>query len=168
MVCEISLRFQLPNTIPTHFHSFKIITKRPSYYPFSYHLPKLILLFLLKKVMGTNIFKIWIENYVRGKKEPQMIQVRPLKIRRREVKEDPKLGGQWKVPLLSGQWKVPLLSGQWNLPSLMANGRFHYLVANGMFQCLVANGRFHCLVANGRWRKNTFSLLPTFPPTNFT
>jgi hypothetical protein len=32
----------------------------------------------------------------------------------------------------------------------------------------VANGRFHCLVANGRRRRGTFSLLPTFPPINFT
>jgi hypothetical protein len=38
-----------------------------------------------------------------------MIQVRVLKRRKREVKVNPKLGGQWKekkkVLLLSGQWK---------------------------------------------------------------
>ncbi len=40
-VCEVSLRFQLPNTIPTHFHSFKTITKCPFYSPSSYHLLKI-------------------------------------------------------------------------------------------------------------------------------
>jgi hypothetical protein len=35
-----------------------------------------------------------------------MIRVRLLKRRRREVKKDPKLGGQWKDPKLGGQWKV--------------------------------------------------------------
>jgi hypothetical protein len=65
----------------------------------------------------------WIENYVWGKKEPPMIRVRFLKRRRKEVKIDPKFGGQWNVP---------------------------------------------SLVANGRWRKNTFSPLPTFPPTKLT
>jgi hypothetical protein len=47
-----------------------------------------------------------------------MIQVCLLKRRRRGMKVNPKLGGQWNVP---------------------------------------------SLVANGMWRKNTFSLLPTFP-----
>jgi hypothetical protein len=31
----------------------------------------------------------------------------------------------------------------------------------------MALGRFHCLVALERRRRNTFSPLPTFPPTNF-
>jgi hypothetical protein len=43
-----------------------------------------------------------------------MIRVRPLKRKKREVKVNPKLGGQWKVPSLvangmfqaCGQWKV--------------------------------------------------------------
>jgi hypothetical protein len=43
-----------------------------------------------------------------------MIRVRLLKRRKMEVKVDPKLGGQWKVPLLGGQW---------NVPSLVVNGR---------------------------------------------
>jgi hypothetical protein len=47
--------------------------------------------------VGTNIFKISIENYVRGKREPTMIQVHLLKKKRREVKVDPKFGGQWKM-----------------------------------------------------------------------
>jgi hypothetical protein len=114
-VCEIFLRFQLPITIPIHFHSFKTTIKCPFYSPSSYHLPRLILFFLFKKVVRTSILNIWIENYVRGKKEPLMIQIRLLKRTRRDVKVDPKLGGQWNVPSL---------------------------VANGMFQCLVANGRW--------------------------
>jgi hypothetical protein len=62
-----------------------------------------------------------------------MIQVHLFKRRRRKVKVDPKLGGQWKekekekVPMLGGQWKekekVPMLGGQWKVPSLVANGR---------------------------------------------
>ncbi len=38
-----------------------------------------------------------------------------LKRRRREVKVDPKLGGQWKDPKLGGHW---------NVPSLVAIGMF--------------------------------------------
>ncbi len=46
-----------------------------------------------------------------------------LKRRRREVKVDPKLGGQWKDLKLGGHWKVP---------SLVAIGRIQSLVAIGM------------------------------------
>jgi hypothetical protein len=46
--------------------------------------------------MGTST-QDWIENYVRRKKEPLMIRIHLLKRRRKEVKVDPKLGGQWKV-----------------------------------------------------------------------
>jgi hypothetical protein len=35
-----------------------------------------------------------------------MIRICLLKRRRKEVKVDPKLDGQWNVPLLGGQWKV--------------------------------------------------------------
>ncbi len=45
-----------------------------------------------------------------------------LKRRRREVKVDPKLGGQWKDPKLGGQWKDPKLGGHWNVPSLVVIG----------------------------------------------
>jgi hypothetical protein len=44
------------------------------------------------------------ENYLRGKKKrkraPPIIQARLLKRRRREVKVDPMLGGEWKIPCL--------------------------------------------------------------------
>jgi hypothetical protein len=46
-----------------------------------------------------------------AKRELPMIRVRLLKRRRREVKVDPKLGGQWKDSKLGGQWKDPKLGG---------------------------------------------------------
>jgi hypothetical protein len=46
-----------------------------------------------------------------------MIRVRLLKRRRREVKVDPKFGGQKNVPMFSGQWKekekVLFGGGEW-------------------------------------------------------
>jgi hypothetical protein len=95
-VCEISLQFQPPNTITTHFHSFKPITIFSFYFPSFSLPPRLIIFFLFKKLIGTNI-RDWIENYVQGKKKPPMIRIRLLKRRRKEVKVDPKLGGQWNV-----------------------------------------------------------------------
>jgi hypothetical protein len=51
-----------------------------------------------------------------------MIQVHLLNKRRRKVKVDPKLGGQWKekekVPMFGGQWKV-----KEKVFCLVANGR---------------------------------------------
>jgi hypothetical protein len=78
---------------------------------------------------------------LKAKRELPMIRIRLLKRRRREVKVDPKLGGQWKDPKLGGHgriqslvamegskawwpWKDPKLGGQWKVPSLVANGRF--------------------------------------------
>jgi len=61
---------------------------------------------------------------IEAKKEPPIIRVRLLKRKRREVKVDPKLGGQWKDPKLGGQWKDPKLGGQWKDPSLVAIGMF--------------------------------------------
>jgi hypothetical protein len=57
-VCEISLRFQPPNTITTHLHSFKATTRSPFYSTFFSQLPRLIILFLIKKLVGTSILKI--------------------------------------------------------------------------------------------------------------
>jgi hypothetical protein len=57
-VCEISLRFQVPNTITTHLHPFKTITRFPFYSRSYSQLPRLIILFLLKKLVGTSILKI--------------------------------------------------------------------------------------------------------------
>ncbi len=114
-VCEISLKFQPLDIVTTHFHSFKPITRFSLYFPSFSLPPRLIILFLLKKLVGTSI-QDWIENYVQGKESPPMIQVRLLKRKRRGVKVDLKLGGQW------------------NVPSLVANGMFQNLVANGMWR----------------------------------
>jgi hypothetical protein len=78
-VCEISLKFPPPFSFP--FFSLP---------------PRLIILLLLKKLVGTSIQDL-IENYVRAKREPPMIQVHLLKRRRKDVKVDPKLGGKLNV-----------------------------------------------------------------------
>jgi hypothetical protein len=67
-VCEISLRFQPPNTITTHLHSFQTIIIFPFYSPFFSHLLRLIILFLLKKLVGISIFKIELK-IISGEKE---------------------------------------------------------------------------------------------------
>jgi hypothetical protein len=152
-VCEISLKFRPPNTITTHLYSFKTTTRFPFYSPSYSQLPRLIILFLLKKLVGTNILKIENENYLRGKERVPLIPIPLFKRRRRKVKVDPKLGGQWKekekVPVLGGQWKVkekvPMLSGQWKVKE-----------------------KVH--VFGGQWKveEKSFSPLFTFPPTKFT
>jgi hypothetical protein len=72
-----------------------------------------------------------------AKRELPMIRVRLLKRKRREVKVDPKLGGQWKDPSLVAIGRIqawwPLegskawwpmegfkLGGHWKVPSLVA------------------------------------------------
>jgi hypothetical protein len=67
-VCEISLKFQPPNIITTHLHSFKTTTRSPFYSPSFPQLPRLIILFLLKKLVGTNILKIELKIMFREKK----------------------------------------------------------------------------------------------------
>jgi hypothetical protein len=57
-VCGISLKFQPPNPIIIHLHSFKTTTRFPFYSPFFSQLPRLIILPLLKKLVGTSILKI--------------------------------------------------------------------------------------------------------------
>jgi len=47
-------------------------------------------------------------------REHPMIRVRLFKKRRNEVKVDPKLGGQWKVPCL-GAMEGSMLGGQWKV-----------------------------------------------------
>ncbi len=104
----------------------------PLYFPFFYHLPKIIILLSPMKFVGTNIPKIW--NWKSHLEESRKWSRFALFKRRRwkEVEEDPNS------------------------------------VANGRFYCLVALRRFHWLVGNGKKRSNTFLLLFTFPPTNFT
>jgi hypothetical protein len=127
---------QFIKKLPTHFHSFKSI----AIVQFILHLSPstlLIIIFLPRKVVGINIIKIQIQNYV-GKRKPQMIRICPLKRRRRkDVKEDPN-------SVANGRFQC-----------LVALGRFHYLVALERFHCLVALERFQCSVANGRRSRNT-------------
>ncbi len=105
-----------------------------------------------------------------AKRKPPIIRVRLLKRRRREVKVDPKLGGQWNVPSLvvNGRFHAwwPLedskLGGYWKVPSLVANGRFQaWWSMEG--SKLGGQWKVPSLVANGRWRRNTFSPLPFSP-----
>jgi hypothetical protein len=57
---------------------------------------------LRKKVVGISFFKIQIKSYVR-KRKPQMIQIHPLKRRKRkEVKEDPNLVANGRFQCLVG------------------------------------------------------------------
>jgi hypothetical protein len=94
-VCEIFLRFQPPNTITTHVHSSKIITRFPFYSPSSSQ-PRLIILFLLNKLVGTSIIKIKLKIMSREKEEVLIIRIRLLKRRGRKVKVHSLFGGQWK------------------------------------------------------------------------
>jgi hypothetical protein len=98
------------------------------------------------------VFSRLKSNYGRGKESAPIIQIHLFKKRKRKVKVDPKLGGQWKekekVPMLGGQWKVkekvPVLGGQWKVKEKVP-----------MF--------------GGQWKvKKSFSPLLTFPPTTFT
>jgi hypothetical protein len=52
-VYELFLRFQPSNTIPIHLHPFKTITRFSYYFFSSSQLPRLIILFLLKKLVRT-------------------------------------------------------------------------------------------------------------------
>jgi hypothetical protein len=117
-----------------------------------------------------------------AKREPPIIRVHLLKRRRREVKVDPKLGGQWNVPSLvaNGMFQAwwPLecskLGGHWNVPCLVANGMFQaWWPLEG--SSLVAIGRFQAWwplegsKLGGHWKvkEKPFSPLPFFP-NNFT
>ncbi len=109
--------------------------------------------------MGTSILKIWIENYVRRKREPPIIRIPPLKGKENEGCEGRfQLGGQWKVPLLSGLWKVPLLSGPWKVPSF-----------GGPWKVPLLGDRWKvpCLVAKGRWKEKHLFTSSYFPPNKF-
>jgi len=119
----------------------------------------------LQKACGNKYSRLH-ENYFRSKRELPMTRVRLLKRRKKEVKVDLKLGGQWKVPKVSGQWMVPCL---------VANGMFHVWrpLEGSMFgghwkvPCLVAIGRFHAWWPTEGEGKTPFHLFH-FPPTNFT
>ncbi len=88
--------------------------KHQIHFPFFHHLLRIIIFFFPKKVIGTSIFKIQIENYVRKRKEPPMIQIRPFKEKEKEGGEGrSQLDDQWKISMLGGSCKVPMFGGQW-------------------------------------------------------
>ncbi len=88
-----------------------------------------------------------------------MIRVHLLKRRRREVKVDPKLGGQWNVPCLVaiGMFHVwwplecSMLGDHWDVPCLVAIGMFQ---AWWPLECSKLGGQWKVpsLVANGRFQ----------------
>jgi hypothetical protein len=60
-ICGISLKFQHPNPITIHLHSFKTTTRFP-FYSLSFSLiPRLIILPFLNKLVGTSVLKIQLK-----------------------------------------------------------------------------------------------------------
>jgi hypothetical protein len=102
-VREIALRFQPPNPITTHLHSPKTITRFPFYSPSFSQLPQLIILFLLKKLVGTRIIKIELKICL-GKERPPNDPSPPFK---EEEEGEGRSKAWWPmgVSKLGGQWK---------------------------------------------------------------
>jgi hypothetical protein len=168
-VCEISLKFQPPNTITTHLHSFKTTRRFPFYSPSFSQLPRLIILFLLKKLVRTSILKIELK--IMSEEERDSHDPSPsFKDKEKGGEGKSPLGGQWKVKekvlMLGGQWKekekvlmlvgqwkekekVPMLGGQWKekekVPMLggqwKEKEKVPMLVGQWNVPSLVANGR---------------------------
>ncbi len=154
-LCDISLRFQFPNTILIHFHSFKTTTKCPFYSPSSYHLPRLILLCLFKKVVKTIFSRFELKIMSRERKSPQWSESAFLREEeggegRSKVwwpMECSKLGGQWNVPLSGGQWKVkekhlftyphfPPNKFYLNLQFFPLTSRFYFTMVLSRYSCI--------------------------------
>jgi hypothetical protein len=76
-------------------------------------LPRLIIIFLLKKLVGTSIFKIELKIMFGEKKAPNDLRP-PFKKKEK--------GGEGKSKVW---WPMEgsKLGGQWKVPSLVANGR---------------------------------------------
>jgi hypothetical protein len=138
------LGFQAPNpSLPTSILS-KLL--QPSnilslFLPFT----KDYTFFSSPKRLWEQVFSKFELKIMSGKEKTPNDPSRLLKKKRREVKVDPKFGGEWKVP------------------SLVANGR------RGInFQCLKANGKrkenFQCSEANGMRRRSFFYSSFHFPP----
>jgi hypothetical protein len=146
-VCEISLRFQPPNTIIIHLHSFKTITRFPFYFPSFSQLPRLIILFFLKKLVGISIIKIELKIMSGGKVKALIIRVRLLKRRRKKMKVDPKLGGQWKE-----KEKEKVLH-------LVANGRKR----KRLFAWWPMEGKGKGSLLGGQWKEKEKVIFYLFP-----
>jgi len=113
-VCEISLKFQLSNTITTQPHSFKIITRFSIYFPFFSPLPRIIIISFFKKVCGNKYSRLK-ENYLQGKERTPNDPSPPFKEKEK--------GGEGRFKTW---WPMEgsMLGGQWNVPSLVANEMF--------------------------------------------
>jgi hypothetical protein len=168
-VCEISLRFQPPNTITAHLHSFKTITRFPFYSPSFSQQPRLIILFFLKKLMGTNIFKIELK-IMSEKRESFNDPSLPFKEKEKEGEGRSKawwpMEGEGEGSLLGGKWKE-----KEKVFCLVANGRrrrrfFAWWQMEGEGEGFLLGGQWKekekvlCLVANGRRRRRFFAWWP--------
>ncbi len=111
-------------SITTHPHSFKIITRFPFYSTYSSSLPRLIFLFLFKKLVRINISPNWIGSYLpKGKREtPPKHPSSPFKEKEKEGEGRSKawwpMEGGREGSWLGGQWKE-----KEKVLSLVANGR---------------------------------------------
>jgi hypothetical protein len=97
---NISSSQHYPSSLP-FFQNYKHPICSPSFY----HLLRLIILFLPKKIVGISIFKIRVKNYVR-KKNPKWSEFTLLKKRRRKkVKEDPNsvVNGRFQCLMAKGR-----------------------------------------------------------------
>jgi hypothetical protein len=113
MVCEISLKFQAPNIIPTHFHSFQITTIIQSIIPLSTIYSNLSFSYP-KESCRNKIFSRFKLKVMFAKKRTPNDLSSPFKGREKEGGERrSQLGGQWKVLMFGGPWKIPMLGGQW-------------------------------------------------------
>ncbi len=114
----------------------------PFYSPSSSSLPRLILLFLFKKLVKTSISPNWIGSYFpKGKREnPPKHPSPPFKEKEKEVEGRSK--AWW--PMEGGR-KGFWLGGQWK-----------------------EEEKVFGLVANGKRKRRFFSTSSTFPPSNFT
>ncbi len=111
-------------SITTHPHSFKTIIGFPFYSPSSSPLPRLILLFLFKKLVRTSISPNWIGSYLpKGKREnPPKHPSPPFKKKEKEGEGRSKalwpMEGGRKGSWFGGQWK-----DKEKVLGLVANGR---------------------------------------------
>jgi hypothetical protein len=170
-VCGISLKFQPPNT---HLHSFKTITRFPLYSPSFSQLLKLIILSLLKKLVGTSILKIKLK-IMSEEEESSKDPSSPFKEKEKEgegrskawwPKEEEEKG--------SHVWRSMEGKGEGSHAQRLMEGE-----GEGSHAQRLMEGQGESSHAwwpmmegsklGGQWKvkEKLFSLLFTFPPTNF-
>jgi hypothetical protein len=155
--------FQPPHIITTHLHSTNTITRFP-FSPSFPPLPKLIILFLLNKLVGTSILKIELK-IMSGEKKSSNDPNPPLKENEKEGEGRSKawwpMEGEGKGSFLDGQWKE-----KEKVLCLVANGRKR----KRFFAWWPMEGEGKGSLLGGQWKEKekSFSSFPTFSPTNFT